>query len=191
MPRPSNTAQRRQEITLAFLSVLAETGYSSATIRAIAKEAELTPGLIHHHFENKQAILINAVEYLTAIAEVRFIELAEKTNTPRDKLLAFLEARLNLGEGANINAVRAWVLIGSEAVRLEEVNKIYQASVARQHKQLVKLLRESDVSTRPPLEYKQQAATILAAIEGAYLLGVTCSDVMPKGFAFKSISKLV
>ena len=53
MPRPSNTEQRRNDITLAFLKVMAETGYAKATVRAIAAEAALSPGLIHHHFKNK------------------------------------------------------------------------------------------------------------------------------------------
>ncbi len=56
MERKSTDA-RRAEISQALLRVMAEHGYVKATISKIAEEADVTPGLIHYHFANKQAIL--------------------------------------------------------------------------------------------------------------------------------------
>src|SRR5262249_8644759 len=50
MGRPSNRAKRREEIVRAFAKVLANHGYAGATIAAVAAEAEIAPGLVHHHF---------------------------------------------------------------------------------------------------------------------------------------------
>src|SRR5262249_1322148 len=53
MGRPSNREQRRREILQAFAKVLADHGYAGATIAAVATEAGVAPGLVHHHFESK------------------------------------------------------------------------------------------------------------------------------------------
>ena len=42
MPRPSNTAERRAQITGALVKVMARRGYDGATIADIAKAARLT-----------------------------------------------------------------------------------------------------------------------------------------------------
>jgi TetR/AcrR family transcriptional regulator, transcriptional repressor of bet genes len=57
MGRPSNRDARRAQIVAAFARVLAAHGYAGATVAAIAAEAGVAPGLVHHHFENKDELL--------------------------------------------------------------------------------------------------------------------------------------
>lgn len=64
MGRPSNRAERRAQILDAFARVLADHGYAGATIAAIAAEADLTPGLLHHHFESKEEMLSALLDVL-------------------------------------------------------------------------------------------------------------------------------
>src|SRR5690242_8084135 len=66
MPRPSNTEERRAQITGALMKVMARSGYDGASIADIAEAAHLTPGLVHYHFKNKQEILLAALHELVA-----------------------------------------------------------------------------------------------------------------------------
>lgn len=51
--------QRRADLILATLDLIGETGFSSATVRAISVRAQVTQGLIRHYFSTKED-LINA-----------------------------------------------------------------------------------------------------------------------------------
>ena len=189
MARPSNKDQRRQDIATAFLAVMSESGYAGATIRAIAKQAGISPGLIHHHFANKQDILLAAVNQLVMQGRERYESLSTSCSSPREQLQAFIDARLGLGDGHDKDAVKAWILIGSEAVRQTEVRHVYQQAIADQQKHLAELIAKSDQHQQPDASYQSQAALILSAIEGAYLLGSTCSDSLPQNFAAQELTK--
>src|SRR5262249_4846750 len=65
MGRPSNRDQRRSEILAAFERVLATHGYAGATIAAVAAEAGIAAGLVHHHFESKEELLAALLRQLT------------------------------------------------------------------------------------------------------------------------------
>lgn len=189
MARPSNKEQRRKDIAGAFLKVMAKKGYSGATVRAVAKEAGVSSGLIHHHFEDKQDILLVAVDGIVESGRQRFEEMNDSNMDCRLKIKAFIDSRLSLGNGENIDAVKAWVLIGSEAVRQEEVRGIYKKAISQQQKYLASLLKEAySLSLK---ESKEKSAMIISAIEGSYLLGVTCDGELPKGYASKTLNDLV
>ncbi|MCW9000765.1 MAG: TetR family transcriptional regulator, partial [Kangiellaceae bacterium] len=125
MGRPSNKPQRRAEIVQALMQVMAVKGYDGASIQEIAKQAGLAPGLIHYHFKTKQDILLEAVTQLSDLLKQRYLDLSKSAETAEDKLRLFIKARLAKGEGENQQAVVAWVMIGSEAVRQTEVKKVY------------------------------------------------------------------
>lgn len=48
---------RRDALIAATLSLIADEGIGAATVRAIARRAEVTPGLIRHYFSTKEALL--------------------------------------------------------------------------------------------------------------------------------------
>lgn len=54
---------RRQVLIDATLDLIGETGFASATVRAIAKRANVTQGLIRHHFSTKEDLITAAYEY--------------------------------------------------------------------------------------------------------------------------------
>jgi AcrR family transcriptional regulator len=54
-------AQARQKLVDAAIKLLAERGYTGTTLEAIGREAGLSRGLVTHHFGNKDACIIAAV----------------------------------------------------------------------------------------------------------------------------------
>ncbi len=54
---------RRQDLIDATLSLISENGFSGATVREIAKRANVTQGLIRHYFSSKEELINAAYEY--------------------------------------------------------------------------------------------------------------------------------
>ena len=113
MGRPSNREQRRREILAAFARVLADHGYAGATIAAVAAEAGLAPGLVHHHFESKAELVSGLLQDLVS----RFRERVRRYETDEDRLLAYVDGALALDEQADHIAAKCWVGVFAEAVR--------------------------------------------------------------------------
>jgi excisionase family DNA binding protein len=57
-----NTEARKQEIVRATLETIAEHGVQGATVSRIAKGAGITSAALYSHFENRQAILLAALD---------------------------------------------------------------------------------------------------------------------------------
>ena len=192
MGRPSNTLQRKQEIAAALLRVMAQVGYEKASIQAIAKEANLTSGLIHYHFQTKQEILISAVDWVASKAEERLTLLQEEKQSPWHKLEAFINARLATGASQMPEMVTAWVVIAAESIRHPEIKLIYQRLIATQINILSSLLLNVwEEKTMIDNEVSNLSAIVIATIEGAFQLSITASDVMPKDYAASSVIQLI
>lgn len=194
MPRPSNTETRRAQIVQALLKVMAAKGYEKASIQAIAEVAGLTPGLIHYHFKTKQEILVALIGSINDLVRTRYEAFLEDAKTAKARLFAFIDARLAGGKGAAPAAVAAWVVIGAEAVRQPQVKREYQQSIDAQLKLLVRLIKAAQKESGTAgsgKQVKQFAAMILAAIEGAFQLSAAASDVMPRGYAAKTVKKTI
>jgi TetR/AcrR family transcriptional repressor of bet genes len=184
MSKRPNTEQRRTEIVNALLTVIAEHGYAKATIQLIAQKAGLTPGLIHYHFKTKAEILLELVRMLAELPRQRYLHFSANANTPDEKLLAYINARLAKGEGANPTAVAAWVVIGAEAVRQHEVREIYQQAINTEFELLKELLSDCLTAKRKKTtDVANIAAGLLALMEGAFQLACAAPHTLPSGYA--------
>lgn len=183
-PSATNTDSRRAAIVAAMLPVMARHGYEKATIQAIAREAGMTPGLIHYHFKSKQEILVSLVEAIMEYARTRFTGLAEASATPLDRLRAYVQARLGLGTGAAPDMVAAWVMVGAEAVRQPEVRALYERAVAEELAMLRQLFSDClAAQRRKSAPAGTLAAGLVAMMEGAFQLSSAAPGVMPVGYA--------
>lgn len=114
MGRRSQRQERRAQITQAFAKVLADHGYAGATITAVADEADLSPGLLHHHFKNKQEMLDELLTILIATFRQRLVE----TRTDQtDPLKTYTDAALALDSRSDTVAAKCWVGLFAEALR--------------------------------------------------------------------------
>lgn len=66
--------ERKEALILATLSLIAEQGVRGATVREIAKRAQVTQGLIRHYFSSKEELILASYEYhmsqMTALTSV-------------------------------------------------------------------------------------------------------------------------
>lgn len=155
-------------------------GYERSSTARIAKAAGLSTGLIHHHFSNKQEILLALAQTLDGLVRQRI----KKTRTPRKALHAFIDAHLALGEGASEQAVGCWVALGAEAVFQPEVGEVYRSLIASRRDELLSRLREvCDDEGRSTRGLDVIAASLLALVEGFFQLAAASPGVIPRGSA--------
>jgi TetR/AcrR family transcriptional repressor of bet genes len=129
MGRRSLREQRRAELVAAFARVLARQGFAGATIAAVAEEAGVTPGLVHHYFTDKNELLASLV---TDLLE-RFRRRTRTFEAETDTLDAYIGAALELGSTADVVAARCWVGVFAEAVRepalFEQVRRLLDTEI--------------------------------------------------------------
>ena len=87
--RPSYAPQR---ILAAATDLFAAQGYEATTMQQIASKAKVSKGLAHHHFQNKQNLLLTIMlafykEQYEALREAR-----DRSDDPRQQLHDILEA---------------------------------------------------------------------------------------------------
>ncbi|MCA9710061.1 MAG: TetR family transcriptional regulator [Myxococcales bacterium] len=182
MGRPSNAALRRQQIVEATLRVMARTGFDGASVQAIAAEAGLSAGLLHHHFGSKAEILYALLEHLEALVAARHEALAARRRGEWGRLEAWVDAHLALGEGAEPEAAAAWVWIGAQALKDQALRSRYRAVVERRLEGLTALVEQAAQAQGVRLDACGLAVTTLAAVEGYYQLAAS-TGVVPPGSA--------
>ena len=190
MGRPSNREERRRDILEAALVVMAKSGYDGASVQAIAKQAGLSAGLLHHHFGSKAAVL----EALLLDLERRVRERAEALSARKrgawGRLEAWVDAHLATGDDADPNAVGAWVWIGAEALKGGKVRALFETAMTRRKDELSALLQAAASDRSVRIDSGSVATTVLATIEGFYRLA-SSSDVVEPGSAAASVHRLL
>jgi AcrR family transcriptional regulator len=90
--RRAHPEDRRADLVEATLRCLAEQGHAGVSVRRIAAEAGVSPGLVNHHFDGIEALVAAAYEKLSQdlLAEVMARVAAE--SDPRRRLSAYFAA---------------------------------------------------------------------------------------------------
>lgn len=84
--------ERRRRLVEAAIVVMTRDGVAKATTRAIVGEADMRLGVFHYAFRDKQELLQNVVETITAHSLERVAEMAEERRTVRATVRATLQA---------------------------------------------------------------------------------------------------
>jgi AcrR family transcriptional regulator len=90
-PAGADGEQTRQRIITAAMRSVAEVGYSQATIREIARAADMTSGSLYHYFPNKSELLRATVSDIDEIAFPRLRAAATQADDAVDRLVAVLD----------------------------------------------------------------------------------------------------
>ena len=177
MGRPSIRRQRRGEVARAFARVLGTHGRGGATIAAVAAEAGIAPGLVHHYFQSKDDLYERLLEELLAEFRRRV-----ETRPAADPLEAYVDAALALDERSDVAAARAWVGIFAEALGepglFAKVRRMMDTEVAHVERRSRGTLSTAD------------ASAVVAFVVGALVFGAFAPR-KTAGFAAPGVRKML
>lgn len=168
--------ERRSDIVKALSDVLARHGLGGATIARVADEAGVSPGLLHHHFEDKDAMVVAVFDALVASFRAR-VRAQSAHGTP---LEAYGDAAVGLGPRARIKEAKVWVALFAEAARMPVLAGRVRAFVDAE---LVSLRDRAGLS-------EHEAAAVLAFVTGSLVLGAFAPKRVA-GFAASGLRALL
>lgn len=107
-------ASKKKEITLAAISLLSTLGFAKCTLRDIAKGADVSLGVLHYYFEDKEALIAECVRLYKEEFGIRIaqgIMSGTSGESVRDKVIEVLAKTIKV-EGARH---RLWYDIRAQA----------------------------------------------------------------------------
>lgn len=90
-PVGANSEETRTRILESTMRCVAEVGYARATIREIARGAQMTSGSLYHYFPNKAELVKATFDEVASIAVPRLAQAAARNESTLDKLMAVLD----------------------------------------------------------------------------------------------------
>lgn len=161
----------------AFARVLSAHGYAGATIAAVANEAGIAPGLVHHHFASKEDMLLSLLKSMIDAFRARIAAYGGD-----DPLLAYVDGALRLDERADVMTARCWVGLFSEALRNPVLFKQMRRLIDTE---ITAIEQRSKYALGP-----RDAGAVLAFIIGALVLGAFAPQ-KTAGFAAPALRHFV
>jgi TetR/AcrR family transcriptional repressor of bet genes len=193
MARPSNTDERRAQITQALIKVMAKRGYDGASVADIAKAARLTPGLVHYHFQNKREILLAVLDDIVTRHDINLAQrLSQVGGEPLAQMAAFIDFHLGLGADADPEALACWNLVRGEALRDGQVRDVLEKALLSTIRAAARIIEQGVARRAFRCDSVEAAASALVAvIQGYFVLAATARAVIPPGSAAASAKRMV
>lgn len=185
---------RQRQIVRGLMRAMAKQGYAGAPISAIAREAGLTPGLVHYYFESKREILLAVLRAIHATAIERYEQrLARAGDDPWKRLFALTDALLEDDASSDADvAASCWVAIAAEATHDATVRREYEALLGDLDRRIRHLLSEVLAAEgRSRRSVKALAAAVGALIHGVHHLDVAAPGLGPAGSSASAARQLI
>jgi AcrR family transcriptional regulator len=170
---------RRTEIIQAFLKILSAKGLAKATIREIADAAGCNPGLLHHYFSDKGAIIAASVEYAVNVYKEGLLRGVEEHETATERLRFFLPRYLDIGR-LNLEISQAFLDLYALSKTEESIKKPVQECF-REGRETVSQVIAQGIKNGEfrKVDPKVMANLILGALEGVTMLWVIDPEQTP------------
>lgn len=164
--RRAEPDERRRALVEACARVLAREGATGASVRAIAQQAGVSPGLIGHYFTGVEGLL--AETYRAVVSRVNdgiFAEVEAAGPDPRVRLDSFVRA--NFAPAVADPALLAtWIAFWSLVASRPAFRALHDASNATVRARLEQLLGACGVA---PAALRAEATALSALIDGLWL----------------------
>lgn len=157
---------RRASLIEACARVLAREGMGGTSVRAIAVEAGVSPGLIGHYFGGVDALVAATYAQVEArVAAALDQAVAAAGPDPRARLDAYVSASL-LPPIADSDLLSTWIAFWSLVRARPEIAALHDEQYGRFRTDLEKLLAQSGVNQTA---LRQTAIAITALVDGLWL----------------------
>ncbi len=166
--------QRKEALILATLSLIAEKGVRGATVREIAKRAEVTQGLIRHHFSSKEDLITAAYEHhMRHMTNLTAARSATAHASCRLRLAAFVEAGLKppVLDSRSVSLWASFLNKVREDARMQAIHEqTYHDFRDRLEVLIADALKEAKIATTAQ-HLRELAIACNAVIDGLWMEG--------------------
>lgn len=162
----SDADTRRVSLIEATVRVLAREGAGSASVRAIAGEASVSPGLVTHHFGSVDALIAATYAHVEEVVAEATAAAVEATGPePRARLLAYVAASFAppIAEPA---LLATWIAFWSLARGRADLAAAHDRQYAGYRARLEALLAACGL---PEAERRLAAVGLTALVDGLWL----------------------
>ncbi|MEU4225104.1 TetR family transcriptional regulator [Nonomuraea sp. NPDC026600] len=158
--RRPGSADTRGEILSAARRVFAEKGFDKATVRGIAREANVDPALVHHYFDTKEGMFAAAMRLPVSPDQIVPLLL----EGPREEIGERL-VRLILTVTGEPETREPMVALIRSAMTNEQAETMFREFVTN-----ALLFRVADRLEVPPLRIEAAFAQMFGIVMGRYVL---------------------
>ena len=137
--REARGAETRQRIIEAAWNVIAERGLAALTTRLVAREAGISHGMCHYHFETKDDLVLAVVDQARRYWIMPMEELVAGKGPAADRLERVI---VWMAEPATREVMRVHLQLMAHAEWNDRLRERMAAEYARWHEAYVRLFRE-------------------------------------------------
>ena len=161
--------ERRRLLVEAAIACLGEGGMTAFTIDRICRAAGVSRGLINHHFDGKDALLVAVYEAMTEqLAETLETRLADPASGPEARLTAVIAASF-APEAFGAAQMRAWLALWGEVSTNRELQAAHRRLYALYRDGLARAIGEIAEARGRVVETEALAISLIALIDGLWL----------------------
>ena len=165
------SADTRERLIDAAIESIYQHGYAETTVAKISELADVSQGVMHHHFAGKEDLLAEAMMRLLDVMHTRVVEGCAAASSPRGKLWAVIEAVLG-EEQSDKRTAAVWLAfwVHSEYHKpLRRTRDIYNRRLLSNVRGYLRLIFQ-EIGARGAEERADYGATmIISLLHGAWL----------------------
>jgi len=123
MPKVGMEEIRKRQVVEATIRCIQKHGLEHLTMKKIAREAQVSTGIIYHYFDNKDHLLLTVLKYVFSKSDTDVSVLVEPITSPQQKMLKHIERMLIVAKENEIFYQILMAYIG-QALNNEGVRRI-------------------------------------------------------------------
>ena len=169
VPRTMSREERRTQLFEATLATIAECGFSRTTLTEVARRAGLSHGLVLFHFETKEKLLVETLDYLSDEYRANWQAALDGAGpAPEKKIAALIEADFS-PQVCQPSRVNAWSAFWGES----QSRPLYLSKCGQNDALYIRTLEEVCARMNATHGYKidpaRAARLIRLTVEGTWL----------------------
>jgi AcrR family transcriptional regulator len=160
---------RKRKLIEATAQCLAEFGYAGTSVRAVAAKANVSPGLVAHHFKGIDDLIIATYDHVGAqVAETLTEAMESALDGAESKMRAFIDASFR-PPVLDRDLLAIWLSFWSLVRRDPGVRKVHKKVYADYRRRLEELIAEIAGTRRIKIDAHLAALGFTAMLDGLWL----------------------
>jgi AcrR family transcriptional regulator len=169
--KPDTAATTRDKLIDAAFAVVAREGFDKASVKEIAKEAGLAPGLLHYHFATRDALLEAALR--KSLAAYQDDSRQRRSTTTRDRQLDAYFASARAASLSDKDFFRVRLSFAAKALAEPALAAVLRELNLAAAEEMALTFAAARGAARPTARERALAATLKAAFDGIMLAWLT------------------